>query len=203
MVMVFMLAGCEKAPELVDSVGNYDECYYIGVYGSGIGNYECDNEKLSVSDYNNLKTLDNQYYTNEEVDSMLQEQAMELMKLMFDNYVEYDEFNNMLYSNCVIVDGMKHCDIVLNLNDDTLEQRISELELLHTYKIYYFNETQYIYVMYTNGLDEYDITMFGGCIEKCEVSEYPNDENFTQNEFDTWWESKIEFYQDYIDNGSE
>jgi|LGVF01.2.fsa_nt_gb uncharacterized lipoprotein YehR (DUF1307 family) len=56
-------------------------------------------------------------YTQEEVDLLLQEQAREIMELLYDNYVEYNEFDEVLYSNCEIVDGIKHCDIVININE--------------------------------------------------------------------------------------
>ena len=82
--------------------------------------------------------LENEYYTKEEVNQMLDQQASDIMEIIYDNYVEYDEVDKVLYSNCLIVDGLKKCDIVLDLNKDfvTIEEyqaslnRIEELEEL-------------------------------------------------------------------------
>jgi|LGVE01.1.fsa_nt_gb peptidoglycan hydrolase CwlO-like protein len=83
-------------------------------------------------------TQDNSY-SNEEIDLMLQDyeseilqqqediedlenelenQVREILELLNGQYVEYDEEAKRLYTNCMIVDGMKHCDLVLDLNEE-------------------------------------------------------------------------------------
>ncbi len=134
-VMVFMLAGCEKKESYLDieleNTQHYTDCEWNSALSSKV---KCVDELgvgvlITYSKYKeDLYSLDNQYYTQEEVNSMLQEQGNNIIKILYDNYVEYDDLDNIFYSNCIIVDGIKYCDIVLNLNDDTLEQRITEFE---------------------------------------------------------------------------
>jgi len=121
-VMVFMLAGCEEVDNpnyMIDDWEQEDRLEFI----DGLRNcYDInfDDEDCMVQDV--------RFYTQDQVDSMLQEQGNDIIKILYDNYVEYDDLDNIFYSNCIIVDGIKYCDIVLNLNDDTLEQRITEFE---------------------------------------------------------------------------
>jgi len=121
-VMVFMLAGCEEVDNpnyMIDDWEQEDRLEFI----DGLRNcYDInfDDEDCMVQDV--------RFYTQDQVDSMLQEQGNNIIKILYDNYVEYDDLDNIFYSNCIIVDGIKYCDIVLNLNDDTLEQRITEFE---------------------------------------------------------------------------
>jgi len=121
-VMVFMLAGCEEVDNpnyMIDDWEQEDRLEFI----DGLRNcYDInfDDEDCMVQDV--------RFYTQDQVDNMLQEQGNDIIKILYDNYVEYDDLDNIFYSNCIIVDGIKYCDIVLNLNDDTLEQRITEFE---------------------------------------------------------------------------
>ncbi len=55
-------------------------------------------------------------------------------------------------------------------------------------------------MLYTDGFNQYNIIAVGGCIEKCEVMPYTQYElDYTQVEFEEWWNNKIIFYQDYLD----
>ena len=58
------------------------------------------------------------FYTQDEMDTMLREHSAVITEILYDNYVEYDDENKILYTNCVIIDGIKHCDIVFDLNKD-------------------------------------------------------------------------------------
>ena len=81
---------------------------------------------------------DKSYYTQEEVDLMLLEYSTELLKFMVDNLVQYNKENNAIYADCSIVNSIKYCDVVLDLDIDyailtenqytDLLQRIEELE---------------------------------------------------------------------------
>ena len=82
---------------------------------------------------------DEDFYTKEEVDLLLKNHeseilvhqedilefesyVQEILDLLYASYVEYDEFDNMLYSGCEIIEGIKHCNIIFDLNKNYVEE---------------------------------------------------------------------------------
>ena len=112
MMLVFVLAlsGCEDG-YLSD---NHKDCVENG------GTYSIP----ELVCYENIES-----YSQEEVDliiseleSKLDNQVQEILDLLYASYVEYDEFDNMLYSGCEIIEGIKHCNIIFDLNKNYVEE---------------------------------------------------------------------------------
>ena len=79
MVLELILTGCDREPEIRDNIGNYETCEYIGTYMiTGSGYYMCDDERLSVSEYRQLKLVDNAFYSKDEIDEL--EQRIEALE---------------------------------------------------------------------------------------------------------------------------
>ena len=108
-VMVLTLSGCgesnEAYPPLADreeTILQYDEIndtWFVCIITNNGQNLDCD-----------------VIYTKDEVQDLLDRQANEIEEMIYDSYVEYNEEDGVLYSNCLIVDGIKHCNIILDLN---------------------------------------------------------------------------------------
>ena len=115
------------------------------------------------------------YYTQEEVDELIKEGINDFEDSLEDDFEWYqDEL-------------------------DKLEQRIEELETINQFKIHRYNDTQYIFVVYTYNSYKYNIEIFGGCIDLCEqTTDYTYE--YTQEEFDNWWNARINEYSDYIEH---
>lgn len=132
-----------------------------------------DNNGTWISELEQCK----QYYTQEEVDLMFTDYGLDIHNV--------EDLVNL-------IDDME--DYITNL-----EQRIEELENIHLYKIHYFNNEQFIYVLYTNGIRQYNIQFFGGYGEIYEVIPYYEyDLDYTQEEFDVWWTNQIAMYEELL-----
>lgn len=126
----------------------------------------------------------NKYYTQEEVD---------------ENYYSKEDLNEM-FEDFGGVDGVQGFVNAMDVLEDIIdnqEQRIKELEMLKQYKIHYFSETEYIFAIYTFNSNTYTLNIFGGCIEICEQS--LSNTEYTQEQFDLWWQNKITLYEELID----
>jgi len=51
------------------------------------------------------------YYTQEEVDTLLTEQYIEIVKLVMENYIQ--SYDGKLYNNCRIENSIKVCDEII------------------------------------------------------------------------------------------
>ncbi len=108
-VFILLLSGCgesnEAYPPLADreeTILQYDEIndtWFVCVRTDNGQNLDCD-----------------VIYTKDEVQDLLDRQANEIEEMIYDSYVEYNEEDGVFYSNCLIVDGIKHCNIILDLN---------------------------------------------------------------------------------------
>ncbi len=66
-------------------------------------------------------------YSNEEIDERFEDllillQELEesddwIIDLLYASYVEYDEENNLLVSDCEIIEGIKRCTVLVDLNE--------------------------------------------------------------------------------------
>ena len=146
LTIVLIMSGCggdiNKSVSDLKTLDGYENCSLImerdNIFKEYKTMYVCDNDEFTSQEYMALNTYENIYYTQEEVDLMLLEQSNELLQLMIDNLVQYNEEDNAIYADCYIVDNLKHCDIVLDLDEDwalltenqytNLLQRIEELE---------------------------------------------------------------------------
>ena len=82
--LVLALSGCSKEPQVRETVGDYEKCEYIGNYSIiDDGYYLCDEEELSIEEYIQLLLIEDIYYTQEEVDEMLEG--------LYDLYIEENE----------------------------------------------------------------------------------------------------------------
>lgn len=159
-------------------------------------------QKSASDDLYVLALAEDEFYSKSEIDEFvanieyLEGQIALLELTTFDE----DQIQNAIdtYMTSLYDELNDAFDEVQTLTDE-LNNRIEDLENIHTYLIYYFNADQYIYVIYTDGWDEYNISAFGGCLDYCEVLGYDINTEYTEAEFYIWWNARIEFYQGELD----
>ena len=86
--LVLLLSGCTEGEHYErDAVGEYEECYNYHIRDNIFSKFEsvvsCDGEELTEEEYSALYRYENIYYTQKEVDEMLQE--------LYDFYIEENE----------------------------------------------------------------------------------------------------------------
>ena len=108
LVIVFSLSGCYDNEIEAATNGRFDSCVATSISDNPFKSvlvYTCDEIEMTQEEYDRAT---DDYYTQEEIDELLNEQYMEIMELLLEHYVQ--TYDGKLYTNCRIEASIKVCD---------------------------------------------------------------------------------------------